>query len=102
MWESRVGMMAGISATTIQSAVTIVLSDSNGKPVPNAKVEGAFSGSVTGAVTGTTDANGTIVQSITGTGYTGRSITYTLKNVTATGYVYDPTKNAKTVITLSW
>jgi PKD repeat protein len=102
MWESRVGMMAGISATTIQSAVTIILSDSNGKPVPNAKVEGAFSGSVTGAVTGTTDANGTIVQSITGTGYTGRSITYTLKNVTATGYVYDPTKNAKTVITLSW
>ena len=94
MWESKVSMSVVVSKS-VKAAVTINLVNSNGKPVPNAKVEGAFSGSVTGTVTGTTDANGNIVQSATNASLSGRSVTYTLKNVAATGYVYDPTKNAK-------
>ena len=101
MWESRVGMSVSISSS-IKATVSISVMDSKGKPVPNAKVEGAFSGSVTSAVTGVTDVNGNIIQSSTNTAPSGRSVTYTLKNITATGYVYDPTKNARTVVTLSW
>ncbi len=101
MWESKVSMMVSVS-NSVKATVSISLVDSSGKPVPNAKVEGAFSGSVTSSVTGTTDVNGNIVQSATKTPPSGRSVTYTLKNLTATGYVYDPTKNAKTVVTLTW
>lgn len=101
MWESRVGMSVAVSSS-IKATVTISVIDSKGKPVPNAKVEGSFSGSVTSTVTGTTDASGNIQQSATNTSPTGRSVTYSLKNIMATGYVYDPTKNAKTIVTLSW
>jgi len=102
MWESKVNAMVAPTSTSIQTSVTLSLIDSKGKPVPNAKVEGDFSGSVTDAVSGTTDATGTVVLSATSNTYTGQSITYTLKNVTAAGYVYNPTKNAKTVVTLTW
>lgn len=101
MWESKVSMMVSVSKS-VKATVSINLVDSIGKPVPNAKVEGAFSGSVTSTVTGTTDANGSIVQSATNASLSGRSVTYTLKNVTATGYVYNPSKNARTVVTLTW
>ena len=89
-------------SSSIQATVSLSLIDSKGKPVPNAKVEGAFNGSVTSAVTGYTDVNGTIIQTATNPSPSGRSVTYTLKNVSATGYVYDPTKNARTVVTLTW
>ena len=101
MWESRVSMMVALSSS-IQATVSLSLIDSKGKPVPNAKVEGAFNGSVTSAVTGYTDVNGNIIQTATNPSPSGRSVTYTLKNVSATGYVYDPTKNARTVVTLTW
>jgi PKD repeat protein len=101
MWESRVSMMVAVS-NSIKATVSLSLIDSKGKPVSNAKVEGAFNGSVTGAVTGYTDVNGNIFQTATNPSPSGRSVTYTLKNVSATGYVYDPTKNARTVIPLTW
>jgi PKD repeat protein len=101
MWQSRVGMSVSVS-TGIKATVFITVSDSNGKPVPNAKVEGVFSGSVSTAVTGFTDVNGNIAQVGTNAVVSGRSVTYTLKNITAAGYVYDPTRNARTVLTLSW
>jgi PKD repeat protein len=102
MWESKVNAMVAPTSTSIQASVTLSLIDSKGKPVPNAKVEGDFTGSITGAVTGITDATGTVVLSAASSSNTGKSFTYTLKNVTAAGYVYDPTKNARTVVTLTW
>jgi PKD repeat protein len=101
MWEYQVGMTVALSSN-IKATVSLRVIDSKGKPVPNAKVEGTFSGSVTSAVSGYTDVNGNIIQTATNSSLSGRSVTYTLKNVSATGYVYDPTKNAKTVVTLTW
>lgn len=101
MWVSRVSMMVSVSSN-VKATVSMSLVDSSGKPVPNAKVDGVFSGSVSSAVTGTTNANGSIVHSATSASLSGRSVTYTLKNVAANGYVYDPRKNAKSIVTLTW
>ncbi|CAD6881022.1 hypothetical protein [Methylomonas albis] len=101
MWVPTIGMTV-VKATNVQAKMSVKLIDSNGKPVANATVTGTFSGSVSGTVTNKTDATGTVIQTATTTKMTGGSATYTLNSVTAAGYTYNPTKNVKSVVTMTW
>ncbi|TCV80179.1 MULTISPECIES: PKD domain-containing protein [Methylomonas] len=101
MWVSTIGMSI-VKSTNVQAKISVKLIDSNGKPVANATVVGTFSGSVAGTITSKTDATGTVIQAATTTKLIGGSATYTLNSVTAAGYTYNPTKNVRSVVTMTW
>jgi len=101
VWASTLNMSI-IKTGSIQSSVSLTLVDSRGKPVPNATVTGTFSGSVSGTITSKSDANGNIIQSASTSKLSGGSATYRLNSITAAGYIYNPTKNIKSLVTMSW
>ncbi len=78
------------------ATVTITVKDDTGKAVSGAKVDGKFN---TTAVSCTTDANGQCSVSTT-LKLTVLSVTYTVNNLTAPGYVYDAARNVDTTITI--
>ncbi len=94
--------MSIIKTSNVQAKLAATIIDSKGKPVPNATVTGTFSGSITGTITSKTDVNGKVIQTASTTKLSGGSTSYVLKNVSAAGYTYDPTKNAKSLITMAW
>jgi hypothetical protein len=87
---SLVAVPGGKSARAV---VTIV--DNQGNPVPRATVKGAWSGLVTGSVTGTTGADGKAAVTSKKTKKTG-SIIFTVTGISAAGYSYDPADNIET------
>jgi len=101
VWSSKIGISI-LKTSNILAKVSITVMDSKGKPVPNASIVGTFSGTVTGQTSSKSDANGNAIQSVSTTKLSGGSATYTLNNVTAAGYTYDPTKNVKSVVTITW
>ncbi len=100
-WASTMAVTI-VKSTTVQARMSMTIIDSKGKPVPNATVVGTFSGSVVGTVTSKTDAKGNVIQAAGTPKKTGGSAIYTLKSVTAPGYIYNPTKNVKSVVTMTW
>lgn len=87
----------------VSSQVTIKVIDAQGRPVPNAQVSGTWSGAFAGKVSSKTNTGGMATHtSNASTKIRGASGTYTINSITAPGYVYNPTKNAKSVITMTW
>jgi protocatechuate 3,4-dioxygenase beta subunit len=95
--------MTMVKSSKITGQVTIKVVDTKGRAIPNATVTGIWSGAFTGSVSSKTAYNGVAVQKSNAIPLvTGASGTYTLDSISASGYAYDPTKNAKTVITMTW
>ena len=74
----------------VRASVRVV--DAAGCVVPNALVAGTWSGVVNGPVSGRTNAQGIASLASPSTPFVG-TFTFTLNNITATGFVYDPTRN---------
>ncbi len=92
--------LAGSSAATKRgwtATVAITIVDANGAAISGAKVDGAFG---TKVVTCTTGTSGTCSVSIS-LKKNATSVTYTVTNVTATGYTYDAGANVETSITVT-
>jgi len=101
VWSSKIGIST-YKSRNMQVKLSLDLVDSKGKPVPNATVTGTFSGSVIGKISSKTDAQGKVIQTVSTTIRTGGSATYTLNSVNVAGHIYDPTKNIKSVVTITW
>jgi PKD repeat protein len=83
--------------------LSVLVADNNGIPVANALVTGAWTGALSGTVTGTTGVNGiATLTPISSKTLKGASAVFTLKSITDKGYTYNPTQNIGSVITLSW
>ena len=77
---------------------TVVIYDQNGQPVEGAAVTAGYTGPASGAVVGTTDANGTVVLSTDRTkNNLQQTWCFTVTGVVLQGALYDP--NANTVTT---
>ncbi len=90
------------TAYSLQASITI--KDANGIVVPNAKVTGVWSGAFTGTANVSTNANGIATATSSTVPLTNaiRSGTFTITNVTANNYIYNPTLNVSSVATISW
>ncbi len=87
----------------VSAQVTIKVIDAQGRPVPSAQVNGTWSGAFAGKISSKTNTSGTVTHNSNATTkIRGASGTYTINSITAPGYVYNPTKNAKSVITMTW
>lgn len=102
IYASSVSMKV-TKSSSITGQVTIKVVDARGRAIPNATVTGTWSGAFTGTVSSKTPSTGVVIQKSNAIPLvTGASGTYALDSITASGYTYDPTKNAKTVITITW
>ncbi|MHB0857999.1 MAG: S8 family serine peptidase [Anaerolineae bacterium] len=100
----HVGSMTGERTLTGKSGkwaafVTVTIVDTNGSPVSNATVIGAWSGATTGTASGITASNGSVTLS-TGSMSGGTSVTFAIEGVTHPTLTYDPEANTSTEITL--
>jgi PKD repeat protein len=90
------------SSTTGYASCRIRVLDQSGNAVPSATVNVAVSGLVSGTATATTNNNGyvTIKSSRLSSSLKG-TITFTVTNLSRTGYTYDSTKNTLTSSSLT-
>ncbi|HYP49412.1 MAG TPA: PKD domain-containing protein [Pyrinomonadaceae bacterium] len=79
--------------TAAQAVITVY--DNNGAPRAGVTVSGRWSGLTTGTVTGTTGSNGQVVFTSSGTKNRG-TFTFTVTNLSASGYTYNSTRNNET------
>jgi hypothetical protein len=70
------------------ATVTITVHDSNHNPVSNATVTGVWSNGVNGTASCTTNSNGQCIVSKGNISNGNHSVTFTINNVTRTGYTY--------------
>jgi subtilisin family serine protease len=88
------GVATLVNSKSWKATVTISVVDESGVPVEGAVVSGAWSGGYTGTATCTTGAAGTC-SVVTGNMKTTKSsATFTVSDVSASGYVYDAAANA--------
>ncbi len=82
--------------TYATAAVTIV--DAGGSPVAGATVSGYWSGATSDSDSGTTDAAGrvTLASDAVRRPASGTTFTFTVSNVSLSGWIYDPDANAET------
>ncbi|HSK70547.1 MAG TPA: PKD domain-containing protein, partial [Pyrinomonadaceae bacterium] len=85
--------------TAARAVVTVL--DGNGAPRPNVAVSGSWSGLTTGNVTGTTDANGQVVFTSGNTKKSG-TFTFTVTNLSASGYTYNSSLNKATSASITY
>jgi PKD repeat protein len=90
-------------AAKVNANIVIQVVNSNGQVVPNAVVQGKWSGAFIGKLNGKT-SNAGIVANSPNVKKTrkGGSGTFTINGINAPGYVYNPTRNDKSVVTVSW
>lgn len=79
--------------TAGQAVITVY--DGNGAPRPNVTVSGRWSGLTTGNVTGTTNSSGQVVFTSSSTKNRG-TFTFTVTNLSASGYTYNSARNNET------
>ncbi len=92
-----------ISNSLLTLQLSVLVTDSNGKAIPNAVVTGVWSGAFSGTVSGTSDNNGIAkLPPMTSKTLAGASATFTLKNISGNVYSYNPTQNKGSVVTISW
>lgn len=92
-----------ISKSLLTVNLSVIVTDNNGKPVPNAVVSGTWSGALTGKVSGTSNFNGSAALSpVASKILKGASATFTLNSITGQGYTYNPTQNIRSIVTISW
>jgi PKD repeat protein len=91
------------TSNNITGQVSVTVLDDQGLPVPNAVVNGSWTGAFSSSSSSSTDGNGVALQSsntvpANGGGYGG----YTINNITIDGYSYDPTENVNSAATVTW
>ncbi|MDQ4123928.1 MAG: PKD domain-containing protein [Acidobacteriota bacterium] len=84
--------------TYARAVVTVY--DGSGAPRPNVTVSGSWSGLTTGNVTGTTNSSGQIVFNSSSVKTRG-TFTFTVTNLSASGYTYNSTLNKETSDSIS-
>ncbi len=82
-----------ISKSKWTATVTVKVVDDTGALISGAVVTGAWSGGYTGTGTCTTGSTGTCSMVTGSMKLTVTSVTYTVNNVTASGFTYDPASN---------
>lgn len=82
-----------ISKSKWTATVTVKVVDDSGAAVSGAVVTGAWSGGYTGTGTCTTGSTGTCSMVTGSMKLTATSVTYTVNNVTASGFTYDASSN---------
>ncbi len=92
-----------IRSKTVSAKIDVTVVDDKRRLIPNAVVKGIWSGSFSGGVSSKTATNGVAQQTATPiTTVNGGSATFTLTGIEALGYVYNPGRNTKSVITVTW
>jgi len=86
--------------STTHAEATVTIFDDNNSPVENATVYGHWSGLTTDTDSGTTDANGKVTLLSDSTSETG-TFTFTVDNVTKTGWAYESAANVETSDSIS-
>jgi PKD repeat protein len=101
----RVGRLSLVwvsSRKGVSGTATVTVTDAAGKVLPNVTVTGAFSGVVSRNVSGVTNRKGQVSLSTGSLPSTTRgSLTFSVTNLTISGYTYDASKNAATSATIS-
>jgi PKD repeat protein len=101
-YASSLGMTV-IKSSNVVAKINITVKDDKGRLIPNAVVTGTWSGSFSGTVSSKTGTNGVVVQAANAIPLTtGGSATYTISRIEASGYIYNPDRNIKSVVTVSW
>ncbi len=85
------GTSAYVAGPNWEATVTIAVVDVNGNPVADVTVSGSWSGDYVGSGSCITDATG--VCSVTSGKTRGTSVTFTVDNLSATGFIYDGSAN---------
>jgi Metallo-peptidase family M12/Bacterial pre-peptidase C-terminal domain len=87
----------------VNARVLIKVVNDQGIAIPNAVVKGIWSGTFAGRLNGRTAKNGIVAHSPNARpSRKGASCTFTINNIIAPGYVYNPSQNDKTVATVAW
>ncbi|NOT10698.1 MAG: PKD domain-containing protein [Methylococcaceae bacterium] len=90
-------------ASKLRARVSITVMDAQGRLVPNAVVNGSWSGGFTGNPSSKTGANGIVVHASNAieVGKGGSGI-YTIKSISLPGYTYNSAQNVKNIMTVTW
>ena len=89
----------GVEDGTSRSATAVItIRDAAGNAVGGASVSGAWGGAYTKNVTGTTSTTGKV--SFTSANVSKANVTFTVKGVVKSKYVYDSQRNQETVDTI--
>ncbi len=97
--DMQARLLSGDAGKSLRVIVTVM--DTNGEMVPDALVQGQWSGMVSGEVSGTTQENGTLTLTSDETTYPG-ALTFIVDNIIASGYIYDSNLNTISTISESW
>ncbi len=89
---SVAGVVPNPNSPNAFARATVIVRDSAGQPVRNAMVTGTWSGIVNGPASGVTNAAGQALIASPVTPFVG-SFNFTVNNITAQGFVYDPQRN---------
>jgi len=81
---------------------TVKITDENGKPVPGATVSGTWSGLTTASVYAVTDAEGIVQLTSSQFKNPAGTITFKITDATCSGYVYDPSQNVCSALSVSF
>jgi hypothetical protein len=99
---ASIDMSLGVSGKNRTATAVVTIVNHHGNPVSGAKMSGKWSGAVSKNVQGTTNGSGKVTFKSPSTSAKTGTITFTVTNVTASGYAYDPSLNAETSDSVSW
>lgn len=92
---ANIAMATRTGRKGVRATATVSVKDANGKPIGGARVQGTWSGVVSGYVSGTTTSKGT-VKLPSAFSKSGGTFTFTVTDVGLSGYVYESTRNTET------
>jgi len=95
VYVSSIKMSARKSGGVKTATAVVTVKDQTGAVKSGAKVTGSWSGLTTGSASATTTTSGTATLKSGGTKKTG-TFTFTITNITLSGYTYQPARNATT------
>jgi len=99
---ASIDMSLSVSGKNRTATAIVTIVNHHGNPVSGARVSGKWSGAVSKNVQGTTNASGKVTFKSPATSAKTGTITFTVTNVTASGYAYDPSLNVETSDSVSW
>jgi PKD repeat protein len=92
-----------VKSIKLKAQVSVTVLDAQGRAVPNAVVNGIWSGGFAGKLSSKTAANGIAIQASNSIALgKGGSGTYTITSLSLAGYIYNPTQNLKSLATVTW
>lgn len=95
IYVSGISITKSTSKRGTQASATVTVKDGTGKVKSGVTVSGSWSGLTSGNVTGTTNTKGQVTFKSALTNNSG-TFTFTVTNLTSSGFTYDPSRNATT------